>query len=81
MAERKHTHSKLPWIMEYTMQGKQLEVVSERHRMFSCWDVEEAKNHDMWEEEFANAELIVKACNSHYDLVDALRAALFIYQK
>lgn len=67
--ETKPMHTPLPWL-----QGKPYveEIHSLRKRTVA---ITNANDRRFEPEDEANAEFIVRACNSHYDLLEALRYA------
>lgn len=70
-------HTPLPWQLDQYDDENIIYVEGDEGDSFpSCYQ-EIAKNDD-WEdgENRANAEFIVRACNNHYDLIEALEEAL-----
>lgn len=63
-------HSKLPWRVKHLELKHTFIIESEDGR------VVELKKFPYWGNAKANADFIEKACNSHYDLVDALKAII-----
>ncbi len=77
--EQKHTQ--LPWTSFFDEDSEDGTLTIESDTSTTFESVAEVKYQDIAGEAEANAEFIVRACNSHYELLESLKLVLTVVKK
>lgn len=74
----KHKHTALPWhMLDGSGAYQRISIISNLSddAQVICRIDNKISQHPLTEEDKSNAEFIARACNSHYELVEALKGA------